>query len=371
MNKSEILERYAIDSPSFHRISEVLSQRLRQLVEKEVPKIHSLSGRVKSKASLEQKLARPDRNYASLSDITDLVAFRVITYSEDLIEDVAKLIERHFDVDFKNSVNKLQSEDLQKFGYRSLHYVCTVPADFYEQHPLLPQGLKFEIQIRTILQHTWAEIEHDIGYKVSEELPGAFRRRFSQIASLLEIADREFAAIRTDLKTYERKVRTSDFRANETLPLDPLSLRSVLDTEDVRDLDREVALFLGQPVSEEPFFPDYILRALHLAGLKTVHAVLEAIRESRPLLSPFLSSYFKFSEKQWGLEKSSVSKVQRGYGLLFVAHLTVLEADGLRLNKINLLTKFYTALDYPEAPQTAAAVGHALVAEWEPSVTRG
>ena len=58
--------------------------------------------------------------------------------------------------------------------------------------------MKCEIQVRTILQHAWAEIEHDIVYKSPGEIPFRVRRRFACLAGLLEIADREFESLRQD-----------------------------------------------------------------------------------------------------------------------------------------------------------------------------
>ena len=94
------------------------------LIEGKNLEIHFLNGRIKAPESLEKKLARPDRSYQNLTDVTDLIAFRVVTFSEDVIPQVARFVEKAFDVDFANSVNKLHQEDSQKFGYRSLHYVC-------------------------------------------------------------------------------------------------------------------------------------------------------------------------------------------------------------------------------------------------------
>ncbi len=52
-----------------------------------------------------------------------------------------------------------------------------------------------EIQVRTVLQHAWAEIEHDIQYKSASVIPAEIRRRFMSLAGMLEIADRESQAI--------------------------------------------------------------------------------------------------------------------------------------------------------------------------------
>jgi hypothetical protein len=52
--------------------------------------------------------------------------------------------------------------------------------------------------VRTVLQHAWAEFEHDIRYKgnVPEDAAADLDRRFTLAAGLIELADREFATIR-------------------------------------------------------------------------------------------------------------------------------------------------------------------------------
>jgi hypothetical protein len=59
-----------------------------------------------------------------------------------------------------------------------------------------------QVQLRTVLQHAWAEFEHDIRYKgtVPSEHASEFDRRFTLAAGLLELADQEFAAIRDRLR---------------------------------------------------------------------------------------------------------------------------------------------------------------------------
>jgi hypothetical protein len=66
-------------------------------------------------------------------------------------------------------------------------------------------GIKFEIQMRSSLQHTWAEIEHDLGYKSMYEVPREVRREFSRIAGLLELADESFVRIRSKIADYNKQ----------------------------------------------------------------------------------------------------------------------------------------------------------------------
>ena len=78
--------------------------------------------------------------------------------------------------------------------------MCALPDNYGELN-----NLWFEIQIKTILQHSWAEIEHDLGYKTEFEVPRNIRRSFSKAASLLETVDDIFSDIRTKRIQYRCK----------------------------------------------------------------------------------------------------------------------------------------------------------------------
>jgi hypothetical protein len=76
------------------------------------------------------------------------------------------------------------------------------------------KGLLFEIQIRTVLQHAWAEIDHDRGYKFSGVLPRDLRRRLNLLAGQLELADKEFSRLALDVDRHsadlQRKKKSGD-----------------------------------------------------------------------------------------------------------------------------------------------------------------
>lgn len=332
-------------------------------LEAEGIKVHSVAVRVKDGASVARKLARPDRSYRELWDLTDLLGLRVMTYFEDAVEQIGRLIERRLPIDLARSIDKRRRDD-HGFGYRSLHYVCAL-ADADDEWrdgprlgPALPAGARCEIQVSTVLEHAWAEIEHDLGYKAPAAVPSEFRRRLSRIAGLLELADQEFVAIRRELDDYARALPRR-IEAAADVPLDRLSLVPLLDCPEVADGDRAIAAALGVELGAESFFPDYLLRMLELSGVATVADARAGVVRHREAIVAMVQPYFQFAWSAWRLEPGRA--LYRGYALFFLAHVEVLAAPSLELDKVGRLARLYRALDYPDDPRTAQQVAGMLV----------
>jgi putative GTP pyrophosphokinase len=352
-----VLERYDQDLAALQAAALQLEVALAELLANNGLAVQSVTARVKARESLRQKLARPDRTYHQLFDVTDLVGLRVVAYFEDDVDVVARLIEGHFSVDFTRSTDKQRFRDAQRFGYRSLHYVCALP------NGALDPAFRFEIQVRTALQHAWAEIEHDLGYK-AESVPPALRRRFSRVASLLEIADQEFIALRRELSRYQAAVSDAPKGEVAELSVDVLSLDGLTRAPAVRALDDAVIRALGRPGSDELFFPPYLVGVLHKAGLRNGEQLLMAAARFGGELESFVPRYFQFSAECLDFPAERVELVQRGYGLLFLGLLTILRSEGLILGKLAALTALYAELDRLEEKE-AHRLANALLAKVE------
>lgn len=200
-------------------------------------KIASIEGRAKDVESFGKKASLPSplnpdlpKYHDPLSEITDQAGIRVITFFPKTVDEVDQVVNAEFFVHEKsNKADTLQLEE--HFGYQSVHYLVSLKSDRtslseYAQY----KGLIAEIQVRTILQHAWAEIEHDIQYKSSETIPQPIRRRFMQLAGLLEIADREFQAIQDNDKQLRQEARNSVEEGKlESVEITPDALKTYLD----------------------------------------------------------------------------------------------------------------------------------------------
>lgn len=342
-----LLEHFREVTPRLKEMGLSLYTALAQaLIEAGIP-THFVVWRVKSPTSLAAKLSRPDRTYKSLWDVTDLVGVRVAVSFEEDVARVSKLIEEKFHVDFQHSSARKKSA-----GYRSVHYVVS---------PLDAPSVDFraEIQIRTALQHAWAEVEHDLGYKATDAVPDAIRERFSRAAGLLEIADAEFAAIRHDLETHRKTTRA---QLSSGVAVDLMSLAELHAQPVVRKLDVRISMALERELSHEFFGEEYLVKVLLHAGLSKTSDVLAAVEHYGPHVTGALEAYFVFARSQLNFSTSNIDVVRRGYGLLFVALLSVVRSPNtLGIDKVAQLTRLFEETEFQGDTATAQRVAGALL----------
>jgi putative GTP pyrophosphokinase len=302
-------------------------------------RIHSVVSRVKTKDSCLRKMHKTDEPRA-LSSLTDVLGLRIITYLRDDVNAVARIVESEFHIDTENSVDKQAALDPDRFGYLSVHYIAQVSQtrahlpEYREYH-----GVKFEIQIRSILQHAWAEIEHDLGYKTEAAVPRPVRRRFSRLASLLELADDEFIAIRDELAAHREKSRSVIRRGNLDVDIDQDTLLSFVESDArIRDLDQFLARGMGRPCRERAS-RSYIgarVERLQSAGFATIEELSNFLDENDTLLKPFFAGWPRILDEAW--KPMEVQEVPRGVSLFL-----------LRMLKLALLDR---SGDLPESEAT-------------------
>ena len=215
-----ILEEYDSKKCLYSHFIGEIEHQVKSILQTSGISVNAITSRLKDKDSLKGKIDRKDGKYKNISDITDIVGIRIITYFSEDVDRIAEIIESEFDVDKENSIDKRESLEPDRFGYCSVHYVVKMSQQRLKLRECAAfKGLKCEIQIRSILQHAWAEIEHDIGYKSEITVPKEMRRSFSRIAGLLEIADKEFDEIRASLAEYKNsateKINTEEFLHHE------------------------------------------------------------------------------------------------------------------------------------------------------------
>ena len=195
--QKSLLEQYDKVSSTYQMFALEVEHQVKCLMQVSKIECNAVTSRLKSRNSVAEKILRKQGKYTKISDITDIAGVRIITYYSADVDKVANIIEKEFDIDCMNSIDKRKSLEPDRFGYCSVHYVVKMSSARLSLREFKQyNGMKCEIQIRSLLQHAWAEIEHDIGYKNEITIPMSMRRNFSRIAGLLEIADKEFDQIR-------------------------------------------------------------------------------------------------------------------------------------------------------------------------------
>lgn len=178
--------------------------------------VHSCKFRVKDPEHLIEKIIRKALKGGDLITIDnyreklhDLIGLRAIhLYKEDWeslnsqIKDkwghsfVGQPVANIREGDSAEFVSQFESSGglikKHQFGYRSIHYILTVPYDGKNYYA--------ELQVRTIFEEGWSEIDHDIRYPYNEDNPlyqnylGILNRlagASDEMATMLRFIDRD------------------------------------------------------------------------------------------------------------------------------------------------------------------------------------
>jgi ppGpp synthetase/RelA/SpoT-type nucleotidyltranferase len=275
---------------------EALCTKTKALIEQSLEdagvRYQSVQARVKSERKLREKYEDRTKNYAELDDITDQAGLRVITYYEEEVDKVAEIIRREFCELPTKSVDKRKT-DPDRFGYYALHFV----GRHLERRVADVEYRKFgdtcfEIQITPILQHAWAEIEHE-WYDLKDAFPGDVKRRFSRISAVLEVVGSEFSEIRKKRDNYTKAVELQVETQVAQVPLDALSLRSILAETWVPAADQEVATLLGVSLARKTSESanTFVLQTVRLLGITTVEKLRGAFDSHHGSLKTFVAEY--------------------------------------------------------------------------------
>lgn len=264
-----LLQQYRELRPTLDKLSGEAYDLLKHELRKQGIYVTAIEHRVKTEKSLVGKLELKGSKYKTIDDITDLVGLRVITFYTDEVDKAAVIAKGIFDIDWKESVDKRKLHDLDAFGYSSLHYICRLKTG----------GPRFELQMRTALQHVWSTIEHDTGYKGDVKVPREYLRQFNRLAGMMELMDNEFSRLRMVLTDYRRHtlelVKSGHL---DDVPLSRGSFRKYLELKPFDRLNRRIA-----SVNQAEIYPVSVmtyLPVLESFGLETQGDVQRFIDEN-------------------------------------------------------------------------------------------
>jgi len=203
-DRQKLREQYETLLPSYIAALEVFQMRLQ--AELGLTGVHfMMKYRVKGFESYYGKLLRrksDERRTGEAIPIHDIIGTRVVC---PFLEDTERVEERLRGAFAVHEVERKGAErTFREFGYSSTHLLLEIPQDIRKRYPDL--NLKIaEVQVRTFLQDAWAEVEHELIYKNSNEitpLDEPLRRKLAALNANLSLSDDIFQEIRD----YQRRL---------------------------------------------------------------------------------------------------------------------------------------------------------------------
>ena len=322
-----ILDEYDARLAEFQRLEQIVQQTLKEALERNALMVTAIATRVKTRDSLANKLELKGGKYRSLNDITDILGARIITFYTDDVDRIAAMAEQMFEIDWANSVDKRRLHDLDSFGYNSLHYICRLPKDIIDL-PECPQlnQIRFELQLRTTLQHAWASINHDTGYKSDIEIPREYMRQMNRLSGILEMADDEFSRIRIELNDYRRRVHNLVKNGElDSVQLDGDTFRSYLLARPFDSLNKRIAAINQAEVQEVSLLP--YLRVFKAFGCRTLGDVDRLRRK-------YEDEAYYLSRHQLG--NTDIDILSSSVGIQNICIVCILKQGGGRIGLVRL-----------------------------------
>jgi ppGpp synthetase/RelA/SpoT-type nucleotidyltranferase len=202
VNEIEIRNQYEQEKIIYH----AWGQYVRDFIVKALSEIYDINTflkippqepRLKSIDSLLAKAFHRNKNYDSpYNDITDKVGVRFVVLLTSDTPVIGEIIESQNEVLWVASKDK-DFEDQRKefpehFTYESVHYIVFNLKEMEYNSVIIPPGIPCEIQIRTLLQHAYAEMSHDTIYKPQVKTDQLVKRYMARSMALVESADHFF-----------------------------------------------------------------------------------------------------------------------------------------------------------------------------------
>ena len=229
-DKEALRKEYDQLGTNYKKLEDELKGDLRLCLEQARIRVLSVESRVKDFDSFWAKAYQKGCDNP-LQDVQDICGIRVICYYPSDLEPVCEVINDEFKVvEFEDKADSLKT---QEFGYRSRHFIVA-PAEHSLRTPRYRglDGLKAEIQVRTIFDHAWAELSHELDYKKEEYAPKQFHKTLYQLSAMLDNLDDQFDELHREKREYHRTLseeakRSGVFDPDQELNVD--TLQALLD----------------------------------------------------------------------------------------------------------------------------------------------
>lgn len=205
MNIAEATSLFAKRAPALEALGQFVVQSVRDATLSEIAEQDRYgffkidpAFRVKDVASFREKIERQGKNYSDpLSQITDQVGTRFIVLLSDQVKLVNRIIAGIpiWKVTRARDVEREREENPHHFDYLSDHWVVSLRKTTTWNGVEIPADMPCEIQVRTLLQHAYAELAHATIYKPNLTAKPDVRRAIAKGAALVETTDEVFGRV--------------------------------------------------------------------------------------------------------------------------------------------------------------------------------
>ncbi len=195
-DKQQLQESYAQRVHGYEDLLDQLAHRIGKEMREEGIRF-SIKQRVKSFSSYYQKLLKrigSTENRVAIPDIQDLLGIRIVSPFLENLHSIEEFLRSRYTV--REVERKGAEHSFREFGYQSVHLLLELPQELVTSYPGLEVDI-CEIQIRTILQDAWSEVEHELVYKNGfTPYDESLRRKLAALNANLTLSDVIFQEIR-------------------------------------------------------------------------------------------------------------------------------------------------------------------------------
>ena len=321
--------RFETTRPIYVAFTERLEQLLDDVLARRRLQIDRIEARTKTVESFYEKIQRDGKDYADpFMEMTDICGLRIITLFTADAEKIAQILREEFVIDALNSVDKGAQLDADQFGYQSIHAIVSLsPGRAALTEWEAYANLKAEIQVRTVLQHAWAAINHSLAYKSTGDIPKPMLRRLNRISAHHEAADDEFLALQSEMSKHHQATLSAVESGKTGIGIDGHSLDVFFEASGEGERWDDLAYRAGFEISHKPSAVDLarrnLLSLLSQADIKTLDALSNTLAGTRDHAPEYLRAIRKGWQARTG---SSRRPVANWYAIVRLAVLLGLPA---------------------------------------------
>lgn len=194
---SSMRSRWLSERPKYDEFAQYIKHILSESIRKKGIWART-SARAKDVDSFLKKVLR--KGYSDpFTEMNDKAGIRVIVRFLGELKEVEDLVKEKFEI--LKREDKTEANNFKEFGYSGIHLDARLLNSALDDGTRKYAGMACELQIRTLPQDVWAEMDHGFSYKSDLVIPDKIKRRIYRLSALFEISDNEYGAINKDINS--------------------------------------------------------------------------------------------------------------------------------------------------------------------------